>query len=436
MIYFLLLLQFCNGNIEFISPMSLQGSYITHAVTSFSNPGLIPIYGKFISIELTPECELKPNGSDKLNSKSIAIIDATYNFNCMFDLVSSLIEEKGAVGVFFIVQLSEFRNYFFDSYSGSYVFSSFNAKKVSIVALIVSDDIFTYMNMVENDEIWVKYIYTEITPRSFPRIQLYITGDYKQDQKFIDQIILFSIPSFLWTQEFTLFLICTAEKNSEKNCYNFNERVCCLPGNDKINGKDKIINTILIQNALASTSEDGINTFFNYLTDLYSNCNEDYSPICNENQLIKNGFKPNYDEIALYKSYNNTIVIPSVSISDVYIYNSEYVYDFYYLSSSYANEFCDTGCSYSLFYDNKCSESCNNTYCGYDNMNCIQNICYDYMIGNGVCDTMCTDDPDCIDNTNNNTCTDNSNDNDSDNDKDNSKSTIRVLVIIICIMFV
>ncbi|OMJ71836.1 hypothetical protein SteCoe_29846 [Stentor coeruleus] len=77
--------------------------------------------------------------------------------------------------------------------------------------------------------------------------------------------------------------------------------------------------------------------------------------------------------------------------------------NFYIISNKNKSQYCkfyvdecDSGCSYEDLLDLQCSKKCNTTLCGYDNLNCLRtNECFNFMLGDGYCNSMCPSDPDC-----------------------------------------
>ena len=57
---------------------------------------------------------------------------------------------------------------------------------------------------------------------------------------------------------------------------------------------------------------------------------------------------------------------------------------------------CSEQCAYDDLRDIDCSIKCNSSSCGYDNLYCLESDnCYTFMLNDGNCNDLCSDDPDC-----------------------------------------
>ncbi|OMJ77800.1 hypothetical protein SteCoe_22550 [Stentor coeruleus] len=397
---FLVLFLSCTlAKLRILAPDSISNLNPFYALASYSNPNLLPIYGRFILIDIEPSC-IVPKISE-LGPETIAVLYNAEKYECDFSTLGQIIERAGSFGSLILVNEGTILKSFYNLYTDQYLYIPHQSYKLNTPSLLVDENFGKVLKNHTNSQIWGTYVYDEIKRTNYPSIKYFMSSDFNIDKMFIEKLFdINNILSEIWMQELSFFFLSKFDINQD-NCYTASDKtIYCTEATGHITGKIKILNTILILNAFNSLIYSGTNTFFRYLLDLYSKCSIDYSPFCHQNVLNSYELQANYTDNVLKHSYSIYEIINSISVNEVYIYSPDKLVELYLISSTLASwsNNCSSSCTYYNITDDKCQVGCNTSQCGYDNLACLENgKCYSFMIGDGICDDACPDDVDCQD---------------------------------------
>ena len=187
--------------------------------------------------------------------------------------------------------------------------------------------------------------------------------------------------------------------NSKTDCIqNLKNTSVCLESQESITGLSKILFYRHIFNFYQKIDySNSTSIFLNFLKSVFTNCYYDIDCLFNitKNYSVSNYVDPNIlDRYFIYEQGLSRIVLNTIDL-----YWPEHLESAFCLSfASPPNgcEFCSPGCSYSILRNSNCSVYCDNLNCGFSNLICQKaKGCYEFMLGDGNCNEMCIDDPDC-----------------------------------------
>ncbi|OMJ69051.1 hypothetical protein SteCoe_33332 [Stentor coeruleus] len=404
MLTFLSLLPLCLSKLSIVSPDILANSSIPYIITTFSNAHLYPIYGKFVFIEIDSSCDFSSDQKSLLNKTTIPIVSKVDNNNCSFIIISNIVEQTGSPGVIIV---SDNISYYYNNKNGDFVNDNkddlYHSYYTFAVCLIISSETFKIFEDYIQEQIWAIYVYSEYKMTKYPSFKFYMASDYDKDSDYIYNTKEVTFEYGMKKSNFEIIFSYIEQGNMlDENCLNSTDNALyCLPPSEYSTGRERILNTILSLNAFNIFEDNEIYNFFAYMMDLYYKCYYDRSVYCHELILAGFGITPNYnDSVLLSQGKIDSVIFPQISINDVYLYNPKYIWDLYILSSNdpyIASYECDAGCTVMNLFENACNPNCNTERCSYNFLNCLkQNSCYTFILGDGNCNSLCQNDPDCM----------------------------------------
>ncbi|OMJ81746.1 hypothetical protein SteCoe_17741 [Stentor coeruleus] len=394
------------STLKVISPDELSHLDISYILSSYSNPNLQPTYGRLVFVDVLSNCKLSSTSS--LGPETIAVLYAEESYNCDISMLGYNAEQAGCFGSLIIYSSLNRNDVFSNLYATNEIYRPLQSQKLITFSLLIDENTGSVLKSYEKNQIWVTYKYSDIKISDYPFIKYYMTSDFNQDKAYIDKIYdIVSNYAEIWVQELSLYSLFEEYYILYGNDVNYDEADCytalstlkyCLPPSGNISGKLKLINTLLILNVYESLSYSDILIFLDYLQTLYTTCVDTYNLACHEEILSAKNLTIDYSENPFKKGYSSFDMLQSISVNEVYIYSPEYFEQLYIMSSRSLADFkkCYLTCDLVNVTDGICSEGCNNTECGFDNLDCLRTQgCFSFMIGDGNCNKECVDDPDC-----------------------------------------
>lgn len=386
MVIFLSIFKICIANVYILSPDILSVYNIQSSKATFGNPYLYPTYGILVFIKSLMGCRI----STQLPPNSYAII---YNYGqCFYSDLALSVQNQGGIGAIF-TNINSF----------DYAIKAKNPQDGNKVNILVIGINTTYSNLLSQYsdlQIWIYYKFETVKSLA-PVINLELSSNYTQDKLYIAQILSINIsiskPDFILS-----FSYCTSCRNinfSADCITNTQATIFCLPHTSNVSGSDMLLNTFGIINYYESYAKTRIGGFLKYLSKLYKTCEFDYTTECHSSVLLQYGASLDTSSVFnKYSKYENEIrtlfYINSVSFFYPSYIEQAYCLSFYSVPSSCPA--CSPGCSNTDLYSSSCVPSCNVSACGNQNLVCLEkDRCYNFMIGDGNCNYLCNNDPDC-----------------------------------------
>ncbi|OMJ94864.1 hypothetical protein SteCoe_1891 [Stentor coeruleus] len=385
-----LLIQLCLGEWEFLSPDNLVSIKPNVAIANFGNPQYLNTFAKLVYT--TPSnCEVKESFSDN----QFALVYLSYT--CSLVNLARTAQSRGALGVIMVANLEIVGDMM---YAIDYLDESIS---IDIPALVISKSLGDTLKKYSDKDVVISYNYKKFPISQNPSISIMFTSNYTQDKPFIESLkeLIKKRDGYMYLKDISVVASSlNTELYDNTTCiYYDSTKFVCVPSSDTVTGFEKLKNTVVIINFFNSLTDISmIDTFFNYLSDLYSSCANDYKIECNQNILLKYGTF-NDDAASLKNMYKYSKIISRTQIAGVDVFWSDYIEDAYCLSRSEDNEMCGAysgSCTYSMLMDDDCSPLCNNAAGDYDNLMCLKvSTCYSFLLNNGQCEVSCPDDSDC-----------------------------------------
>ena len=276
------------------------------------------------------------------------------------------------------------------------------ASQVTINVIAIGFDDGVQLQKYSQSEIWVEYSLSP--PRQYNSSITYaLTGNYTLDKEYINILSNLNTKYNFLLSDFQVVLLYTngeGDINPEYDCGGFKNIIInfCLPHTDTVSGFQKLKNSLKIVNYYDSfTYPNTVTTFLQFASDIYTNCEFDYSTDCIESIFSKYNANSSIFETGIEGAIFTQDVIPLYFINENLYLWPDYLEVIYCLSlsnPSSACPVCNNGCTYQDLYSSSCSQACNISQCGYNNLNClIVNNCYTFMTSNNS-NSQCTNNND------------------------------------------
>ena len=359
------------------SPDDYKLSDINVELALFGNP---TFYGNYGKIKEFHECKI----DELLEYETIVLL--TNTSNCCILSIANEVKNKGGRGVIVVQD------------SPKIIEKDCKGDDPNIMVIGISKD--NYKKYIKNYKtVWVTYQYF-IYQSIYPFIEIKLTGNITEDLKIVKSLLkLHSKFSITW-QSLRFYIMCNSDSpNSKTDCITHSKNTSvCLDSQQNITGLSKIVfykNIFNFYQKLVGLNSTSI--FLNLLKSAFTDCHYDIDCLSNmtDKYSLPNNVDPNIlDRYFVYEQGLSRIVLNTVNI-----YWSEYLESAFCLSFAghpKGCEFCSPGCSFSILSSGNCSVYCDNLNCGFSNLVCQQTKgCYKFMLGDGNCNEMCIDDPDC-----------------------------------------
>lgn len=380
MIY--LLIAVCNGAFTVLSPDNLTTKVFDYTIANFGDPGLYSQYSELKRIDFVDSCDISDLGRI---DNSYAVL---YGFNsCYFSDLALQIQGSGGLGMIYINRDDDL---WFTLEAKDLV--SMNKVKILLIAMSYSDGeiLAPYFACT----IWGTYIYP-MDRKASAKLNFQMTGNYSKDKDFITQISNLVNKFKFDLQDFDMKFSNQAIVSGIDpyvDCIFNDLGNFCLPSSQFATGAQKVQNAAVVLNFFNSSASSK-SEIFNFLLQLYSDCQSDYSLDCLSAVLLSFNASPNLSFELLVDSNTYPENIPFLNINARPIWWNEYIEKSYCLSLIDPPSeciFCNAMCPFPDLYKEECVIGCNVTDCGYDSLKCLQaDECYTFMMTNEGCNNTC-----------------------------------------------
>ena len=390
----ILLIGLCLGSLVIYSPDELKETIEITIFAAFGNPSIYNTVGKLVYSNIT-SCAV----TTALDSMSFALIDVSkIKDNCSLEDIFISTQTQGGIAAVFIME---------DERSDELMLptNASTVDRVTIIGFGITHSQGQKLLVYPNEEIWVSYNY-DIVITSDPEIRFYLTGDYTIDQKFFINLQTLNCNATLTTDK--LFLGFFYANSNHKGINSTNDCITgdltyCVPSDNTAKGSDKLLSTVISLNYYNSLQgSQGVTEIISYFIDLYSDCNGNYSQACINQVIISHGATTNASLSILSEAPSKRVntFTSFFTIDSNLCFWPNYLTDLYCFASSTPSANCppcSSQCTASDLSGASCSNFCNSSSCGYNNMNCLAlgSSCYTFMLGDGNCNAECQNDPDC-----------------------------------------
>ncbi|OMJ67325.1 hypothetical protein SteCoe_35543 [Stentor coeruleus] len=425
MVLIVIFISIAQGLVTFLSPDVLRNLTLPYAVPFFTKVEFMQRYGKLIFAGTT-DCKV----DGKFKENEVVVVFSKDIGDCyLYDVAQSA--EMAGGGAFFAVVSETFydedgnfnQEYEWedeiDDYElfEGYSYYSEEDKSLNIFCLVLLDGHSILKKYETQPPIWIQYSYNYLSRTKSTDFKFGLTEDFKNIDIFFSELEGFAYSFEIYIYNLDLFLInaysteiSSEEEINDEQCVKVNVNSykivsICLYTYDDSTGYEKLMVITLVLNYYYSfSSTDYIYDFLNFLNSLKISCYNKYTISCISDVLVEYGAVPNLDTYILYQ-HNIDKNSPHYfyKINNVFIYTTGVMESTYIIANTYEAKHsnfyideCDDGCSYIDLFDSICTDKCNTSKCSYDNLNCIQNNeCFTFMLGDGYCNSVCSEDPDC-----------------------------------------
>ena len=375
--HFFILIQLVQSEFRIESPDNLKDSQLTIQAALFGNPNFYSNYGK---IEIVKECKI----SKLLEYETIVVLSNSTNC-CILDMARS-VRNSGGRGLIVVQD------------QANLIQKDCDGDDPNILVLSISKaDFKKYIE--KNDIVWITYRYM-LFQSNYPFIEVKLTGNFSIDLRLTLEFLKLNTKfSILWDFIRIQIMTTSNSSNSLSDCIlSSSNKSLCLPGTDSISGIDKLKAYSLIFSVYEKFfNPNSTAPFFTFLKSVFQNC--DYNVTC-MSEIAKYYIKTLKHDTSIldryisYKSGYSRFIINSV---DIYWFSHlESAFCLSFMDQPQECEFCSPGCSFKLLKSSNCSLFCDNIHCGFSNLRCQRDKgCFHFMLGDGNCNEMCIDDPDC-----------------------------------------
>ena len=380
----------CVANLIIYSPDELKQTVPVWLSVAYGNPSLYPTLGKLVFVEVN-NCQV----SNTLDSSSFAIIPYDIWALCNFEDIMLSVQTQGGIATVGISNIN---------YDQPQVLNPAGPYNISIIGFIINNSTGNQLVNYTSKEILVSYQY-RVGKTVNPVLIYYLTSNYYIDQGFFLKLKALDDTVSLSKSLLNLGFFTSSQKDpgiDPSTCLTNNDQTYCVFTNSS-DGTGRLLSTVISLNYYASLNgSEAVSTFISYFLDLCTNCSGNYSQSCTDEVLSSHqgtfdtslgilNVSPNYTGAATY--------FVNYYIGYNWFVWADYLIDAFCLSSIKPKENCPTcspGCSYTDLTEPTCTQSCNSSLCGYDNLLCLKSSgCYMFMLGDGNCNDKCDNDPDC-----------------------------------------
>lgn len=385
-----LFINICLARLSIWSPDELISLSIANAIASFGDPFIFPRYGRLVPVYYSGKCSF----SERFEENTFALL---YGFDdCYFSDLAISTQNSGGIGMIDVASYENI-NYIMipkDEASG---------KTIDILSITIQNSDGQRLSQYSDSTIWASYS-LDVTSEITSETKFYMSSNYTLDKAFISAFKDIS-EKFPIDLSYFEIVFCYETPDAEgidyiNDCLASSSAEYCLPHTSTVKGSQKINNSAVIINYYNTLSGPAID-FLTFLTKLYSTCEFDYSSTCIQNVLTSISSNPtpdtSLDSLETIKDY--LILAPFYMLNSNFYFWSNSIEKTYCLSLSTPPsncEECSQGCTYFDLFDPTCKDSCNVESCSFDFLACMQTDgCYDFIIGDGNCNSACYCDSDC-----------------------------------------
>jgi hypothetical protein len=372
----LILIQIAQSEFRVESPDDLKDSQIRIYPALFGNPTFYSMYGK---IQVMKDCKF----NKLLEYETVVVL--TNSSECCLLETARKVRNSGGRGLVVVQDEAKM------------IEKDCEGDDPNIMVLSLSrNDYKKHFHNAKN--IWITYRYM-LFQSSYPFIEVKLTGDFLKDLIITQEFIKLN-SKFAVHWEYVRFQLMASSHSTypENDCLSGpSNRTYCLPS-DEVFGTVKLEAYVLILNVYERfSSPNSTANFLIFLRSVFQNCNYNSTCIFEISKNYIKNLRKSFSALDRYLTYEET---PSR-----FVINSVDIYWFGYLESAFCLsfaeqpqecEFCSPGCSFKSLRSTNCSIFCDNIHCGFSNLRCQREKgCFRFLLGDGNCNEMCIDDPDC-----------------------------------------
>lgn len=373
----LFLLSFVYAELRVHSPDGLSKLNFNIQISTIGNPCLYPTYGKLLK---SHNCQI----DFKLQYDDIVVatnVSEEFVGNCV-----EVVEKMGGRGVVIVQDRLEM------------IKEEVVVGRMKVFVLGIEEKVYKKYLEGAND-VWVSYRYN-LLQSSYPFTEVKFSGNFSKDLELVENFRRFDRRMHvLWDNVRFLLVIDEIDSSLSPGCVTTpSDSLYCKKGNSLINGRQILENYSIILSVYKHHSNKNISDFFlNFLTEVFLYC--DYNTNCTLNYALSYivNFKTNSEILDLYTTNEKSqglIAFNSINIVWPYYLETAFCLSFYDPPQNCQK--CSQGCLFSDLQSENCSIWCDNQDCGYSNLICLQkNGCFNFMLNDGNCNSLCENDPDC-----------------------------------------
>ncbi|OMJ80456.1 hypothetical protein SteCoe_19256 [Stentor coeruleus] len=375
------LLASCYSTFVFHTPDYLSGSSLTIIPLKLGIPAFYKIYGNLFLVD-SYNCETNYYG---LNETFLVFL---YPTDCN---ITDIAVKSYQAGTPLIMLADDYKLTLSKKIGAAPIPDNFP----SITIIAFTDDIY---NLVCNMPVVSgSYIY-DITKYNGFYIDIILGGYHDEDKDLIDNFsnlyANYSIDPINVSFNFNY----NKNVNESSDCINYHDTNYCTQGINEYTGHEVLSNLLLIASYYSTLPKnyEGFLVFLNYLSVYYNKCYTNYTFSCNTEVLLSS-YTSNIDFLnydLLTSAYSEVYNREYFNINYYYFPWDKYLEQGYCLAFNTPDSkcpLCSLDCSNSMLEDNYCHPQCNNTSCGYQNLQCLQVYpgCYSFMLKDGICNGAC-----------------------------------------------
>lgn len=370
----------CCSKFVFHSPDYLSRFNLAITPLKLGTPAFYKVYGTLFIVD-TFNCETSYYGS---NEKFLVFLNP---INCN---ITDLAIKSYQAGTPLVMLVDDDKSTLSEKIGKSTVPENFpNITTVTVPEIIHS--------LVYNvSVVSASYIY-DITKYFETYIDIILGGDHDNDKHLVDSFSNLHKNYNIDPLQISFNFNYKLSSNTSSDCINYYDYYYCKDGINEYSGievLDNIILTLSYYNTLPKTRENLL-VFLDYLSFYYSKCYKNYTLSCNSEVLLF--YTTNidfFDYNLFFSAYFNTYVQGYLIINFQYFPWNNYIEQGYCLASytpSPKCPKCSSDCISYMFDDINCHPQCNNTLCGYQNLQCLKVYpgCYNFMLYDGICNEAC-----------------------------------------------
>ena len=387
----ILLFRFCFGSLFIYSPDELKGPISNLTIFGFGNPSFYDTVGKLVFLDLT-SCSV----TSPLDTYSIAVITLPSNSSCLYSEIVLSVQNNGGIGSIIVVSPNDHDQSFIPS-------TELLDEEISILALAIGSELGEKLQKYSNEEIWVSYNY-DVSIKEEPVITYYLTSDIHTDEKFFSKLQdlndRISLSPDKFRIGFSYVMPSDPRVDKSKDC--LDSTIFCLPPNAVATGSQRLESAVISLNYFSSLKDsEAVSKIISYFQFLDRFCSADYSHTCHQLLISSHGGSSNTSREVLdyvpVLTGDYFFIIFTIGLNTFYW--EQFLEEEYCFSSTLPYSGCpkcSDECPFTDLSETECIAVCNTSACGYGNMKCLEsNECFTFMLGDGNCNSQCTNDPDC-----------------------------------------
>lgn len=377
MAFFILVILTVRADLKIESPDSFNGKNILTHPALFGNPTFYGIYGKIKEVHQCQVLEL-------LEFETIVLL--TNTTGCCIFAMAKEVENKGGRGLIVVQDFPRIMEKDCDG-EDSYI-------------MVIGISFDSYKNFFKHKKtVWITYQY-EIYPTMYPYIEVKFTGNVTSDLVLVKSLMKLHMKYTIPWQYIKLYAMCEASSTDpDTECMKSEKEIeFCMNTQENYTGKAKIA---FYQQIFAFVqnyrSQNATSIILNFLNSAFSDCS--YNLTCLSNLVQSYDSSPTsssriLDLYFIFESRLGRIILNSI---DIYWPESlESAFCLAFIRKPGFCEYCSPGCTFTSLESANCSIFCDNLHCGFSYLNCQRSKgCYKFMFGDGNCNEMCIEDPDC-----------------------------------------